>query len=42
MRKTVRGGEITQDFVQINAKVVQYGERSLDEILAAPAPAEAE
>jgi small subunit ribosomal protein S6e len=35
-RKAVRGGEITQDFVQINAKVTQYGERALEEILAAP------
>lgn len=36
-RKAVRGGEITQDFVQINAKVTQYGERSLDDLLAPPA-----
>lgn len=40
MRKTVRGGEITQDFVQINARVTQYGEQPLDELLAAPAAAE--
>ena len=37
MRKAVRGGEITQDFVQINATVAQYGEKALDDLLAAPA-----
>ena len=31
-RKTVRANEITQDFVQINAQVTAYGEKSLDEI----------
>ncbi|NLX49351.1 MAG: 30S ribosomal protein S6e [Methanospirillum sp.] len=36
-RKAVRGSEITQDFVQINAKVTQYGEKQLDELLAPPA-----
>jgi len=30
-RKSVRGNEITQDFVQINAKVTAYGEKSLAE-----------
>ena len=38
-RKAVRGSEITQDFVQINAKVTGYGEKSLDDLLAEPAPA---
>ena len=31
-RKSIRGNEITTDFVQINAKVVNYGEKSLAEI----------
>jgi len=31
-RKTVRSNEITQDFVQINAQVTTYGEKSLDEL----------
>ena len=39
-RKAVRASEITQDFVQINAKVTQYGEKALDDLLAAPAAAE--
>jgi len=30
-RKTVRSSEITQDFVQVNASVTAYGEKSLDE-----------
>ncbi|HDS63250.1 30S ribosomal protein S6e [Methanofollis tationis] len=32
-RKTIRGNEITQDFVQINAVVAAYGEKSMDELL---------
>ena len=28
-RKSVRGNEITADFVQINAKVVKYGDKEL-------------
>ena len=31
-RKTVRSSEITQDFVQINAQVTAYGEKTLDEL----------
>jgi small subunit ribosomal protein S6e len=31
-RKTVRASEITQDFVQINAMVTTYGEKTLDEL----------
>ena len=32
-RKTVRASEITQEFVQINAMVTAYGEKTLDELL---------
>ncbi|NMB79106.1 MAG: 30S ribosomal protein S6e [Methanomicrobiales archaeon] len=32
-RKTVRANEITQDFVQINALVTTYGEKTLDELI---------
>ncbi len=38
-RKAVRGSEITQDFVQINAAVTEFGEKSLDDLLAEPAAA---
>ena len=31
-RKMVRSNEITQDFVQINARVTTYGEKTLDEL----------
>ena len=31
-RKTVRSSEITQDFVQVNASVTSYGDKSLDEL----------
>jgi len=31
-RKTIRSSEITQDFVQINAQVTTYGEKTLDEL----------
>ena len=31
-RKTVRSSEITQEFVQINAQVTSYGEKTLDEL----------
>jgi small subunit ribosomal protein S6e len=31
-RKTIRSSEITQDFVQINARVTTYGEKKLDEL----------
>ncbi|RQD78942.1 MAG: 30S ribosomal protein S6e [Methanocalculus sp. MSAO_Arc1] len=41
-RKTVRGSEITGDFVQVNVKVVEYGATSLDEILGAKEEAKAE
>ncbi|UUX93371.1 30S ribosomal protein S6e [Methanoplanus endosymbiosus] len=38
-RKTIRASEITADFVQINAKVVEYGQK---ELAAYFAPEEAE
>jgi len=31
-RKTIRSSEITPDFVQINARVTAYGEKTLDEL----------
>ncbi|MGD0079138.1 MAG: 30S ribosomal protein S6e [Methanoregula sp.] len=31
-RKMIRSNEITQDFVQINARVTAYGEKPLDEL----------
>jgi small subunit ribosomal protein S6e len=31
-RKTIRSNEITADFVQINARVTTYGDKSLEEI----------
>ena len=31
-RKTIRSSEITQEFVQINALVTAYGEKTLDEL----------
>ncbi|MDE4908084.1 30S ribosomal protein S6e [Methanogenium marinum] len=40
-RMTIRGAEINGDFVQINAKVVEYGEKSLKDYFA-PAEAAAE
>ncbi len=33
-RMTIRGAEINEDFVQINAKVVGYGEKSLKDYFA--------
>jgi small subunit ribosomal protein S6e len=39
-RKPVRGNEITADFVQINAKVITYGEKALEEIFPKAAAAE--
>ena len=39
-RKSIRGNEITSDFVQINARVTAYGERPLAEIFAKPSPEE--
>lgn len=39
MRKTIRASEITGDFVQINAKVVEYGAKSLEAYFA-PEPEE--
>ncbi|MEN6609209.1 MAG: 30S ribosomal protein S6e [Methanoregulaceae archaeon] len=41
-RKSVRGNEITQDFVQINAKVTTYGEKSLAEYYPRPEAAAGE
>jgi small subunit ribosomal protein S6e len=31
-RKMIRANEITQDFVQINAQITTYGEKSLEEL----------
>lgn len=31
-RKTIRSNEITSDFVQINARVTTYGDKTLDEL----------
>ena len=39
-RKSIRGNEITSDFVQINAKVTGYGDKPLEEYFAKPAPEE--
>ena len=39
-RKAIRGNEITTDVVQINAQVVSYGDKPLEEQFAKPAPAE--
>jgi small subunit ribosomal protein S6e len=39
-RKSIRGNEITSDFVQINARVTAYGERPLADIFAKPSPEE--
>jgi small subunit ribosomal protein S6e len=39
-RKAIRGNEITTDFVQINARVVAYGEKPLEEHFAKPVPPE--
>jgi len=35
-RKSMRGNEITADFVQINARVTTYGDKPLEEIFAKP------
>jgi small subunit ribosomal protein S6e len=34
-RKMLRAKEITSDFVQVNAKIIAYGEKNLDEIFPA-------
>jgi small subunit ribosomal protein S6e len=39
-RKSVRGSEINVDFVQINAKVKQYGEKPLNAYFEQPEAAE--
>ena len=39
-RKTIRGNEITADFVQINARVTAYGDKALEEYFAKPAAEE--
>jgi len=39
-RKTLRGNEITADFVQINARVTTYGDKALDEYFVKPAAEE--
>jgi len=35
MRKSVRGNTISENTVQINAKVIEYGKKSLEELLGA-------
>lgn len=35
-RKSMRGNEITADFVQINARVTAYGDKPLEELFAKP------
>lgn len=40
MRKSLRGNEITAEFVQVNAKVVEYGGKTLEEIFNPPAAEE--
>lgn len=42
MRKSIRGNEITADFVQINAVVAQYGAQPLDALLGKSEEAAAE
>ncbi len=39
-RKAIRGNEITADFVQINARVTNYGDKGLDEYFVKPASEE--
>lgn len=38
-RKTQRGSEIAPDFVQVNAKITAYGEKTLAEIFGGEEPA---
>ncbi|WOF15533.1 30S ribosomal protein S6e [Methanoplanus sp. FWC-SCC4] len=37
-RKTIRASEITSDFVQVNAKVVEYGEKTMEQYFAPEEP----
>jgi small subunit ribosomal protein S6e len=39
-RKSIRGNEITADFVQINAKITGYGDKPIEDYFAKPAPEE--
>jgi small subunit ribosomal protein S6e len=39
-RKSIRGSEITPDFVQVNARVTTYGDKPLEEFFAKPASEE--
>lgn len=39
-RKTLRGNEITADFVQVNARVTAYGDKALEEYFVKPAAEE--
>lgn len=41
-RKTVRGSEITTDFVQVNVKIVEYGNTPLEEIFGVKEEAKTE
>ena len=39
-RKSIRGNEITADFVQVNARVTAYGDKPLEEYFAKTVPEE--
>jgi small subunit ribosomal protein S6e len=39
-RKSIRGSEITPDFVQVNARVTTYGDKPLAELFAKPSSEE--
>ena len=41
-RKRVHSGTITEDIVQVNAKVTEYGKKALDELIGTPAEGEGE
>jgi len=41
-RKTIRSNEITPDFVQVNARVTSYGDKTLDELFPKVAGEKAE
>jgi small subunit ribosomal protein S6e len=39
-RKSIRGNEITSDFVQVNARVTTYGDKPLEDYFTKPSPEE--
>jgi len=39
-RKTMHGKEISPDIIQINTKVVEYGEKSIEELIGGSKPEE--